>query len=79
MDEESILTITVFIVLFVLVSGRLQRGVLTPPMVFTAFGLLISPYVLNVLNILPGSKCYTRKFLRHVKPEETLFRLNIKR
>jgi NhaP-type Na+/H+ or K+/H+ antiporter len=55
MGEESILTITVFIVLFALVSGRLQRGVLTPPMVFTAFGLLISPYVFNVLSTLPDS------------------------
>ena len=56
MDEESILTITVFIVLFALVSGRLQRGVLTPPMVFTAFGLLISPYVLLFQKILVLSK-----------------------
>jgi NhaP-type Na+/H+ or K+/H+ antiporter len=56
MNEESILTITVFIVLFALVSGRLQRGILTPPMVFTVFGLLISPYVLNMLSSLPDSK-----------------------
>ncbi|NYT47170.1 MAG: sodium:proton antiporter [Candidatus Methanofishera endochildressiae] len=55
MDEESILTITVFIALFALVSGRLQRGILTPPMVFTVFGLLISPYVLNVMSTLPDS------------------------
>ncbi|SMG64144.1 [similarity to] sodium/hydrogen exchanger, partial [methanotrophic bacterial endosymbiont of Bathymodiolus sp.] len=54
-DEESILTITVFIALFALVSGRLQRGILTPPMVFTVFGLLISPYVLNVMSTLPDS------------------------
>ena len=56
MEEQSILTITVFIVLFALVSGRLQRGVLTPPMVFTAFGLLISPYVLDLLSSLPDNK-----------------------
>ena len=56
MDKESILAITVFIVLFALVSRRLQRGILTPPMVFTVFGLLISPHVLNVLSTLPDSK-----------------------
>lgn len=44
MDEKSIVTVTAFIVLFALVSGRLQRGSLTPPIVFTVFGLLMSPH-----------------------------------
>ncbi len=54
-DEESLLIITAFIVLFALVSGRIQRGMLTPPMVFTGFGVLLSPYLLNVVDAFPKS------------------------
>ena len=38
---------------FGLISGRIERTVITPPMVFVAFGLLIGPVGLGVINVDP--------------------------
>ncbi len=56
MNEISIVTITALVVLFALVSGRLQRSPLTPPMVFTVFGLLLSPVLFNLIKTLPDNE-----------------------
>lgn len=41
MDHETLAIIALGILLFGLVSNRLQKGVITPPMAFTALGLLL--------------------------------------
>jgi hypothetical protein len=41
MENEGFVVIAAGVVLFALVSGRLKDSVLTPPLVFTGFGLLI--------------------------------------
>lgn len=56
MNELNSLTISGFIVLFALVSARLQRSPLTPPMVFTVFGVLLSPLLLNWIKTPPANE-----------------------
>ena len=41
----------VFILLYGVVSGKLERTVITAPMVFTAFGVLLSPFVRTRLDV----------------------------
>lgn len=56
MSKISTVTITGLIVLFALVSERLQRSPLTPPMVFTVFGLLLSPIFFNLIKTMPANE-----------------------
>ncbi len=43
MDSAAFIVIALFVLGAGLISGRLERGVITPPMVFVGFGLLIGP------------------------------------
>ena len=45
-----ILIITLGLIGFSLISKRLQRTIITPPMVFVAFGFLLGPTVLHIGN-----------------------------
>lgn len=50
MEALSYAVIAVGILLFGLVSARLERGVITAPMAFAAFGYLLGPDLLNVIE-----------------------------
>ena len=50
MENEGFVVIAAGVVLFALVSGRLRDSVLTPPLVFTCFGLLIGQAVLGIAD-----------------------------
>ena len=54
MDLISISVITGGLLLFSLVSGRLQGTVITPPLVFIVFGILIGGDGLAIANVDPG-------------------------
>lgn len=43
MDSPAFIVIALFVLGAGLISGRLERGVITPPMLFVGFGLLIGP------------------------------------
>ncbi len=51
MDLAPVLLIALFILLVGLFSGRLERTVITLPMVFVTFGLLIGPVGLNLIQL----------------------------
>ncbi len=51
MDTESFLVIAAGLVAFALVSGKLRSTVVTPPMIFSAFGLVIGGAVLGVAEV----------------------------
>ena len=51
MDPTTLVLIAIAIVGYGVVSGRAQRWPVTPPMVFVAFGLLISPAGLGVVDL----------------------------
>ena len=51
MENEGFMVIAAGVVLFSLVSGRLRDTVLTPPLVFTVFGLAIGPHVLGLADL----------------------------
>jgi NhaP-type Na+/H+ or K+/H+ antiporter len=51
MTTETLAAIALFILAFGLISKRIEKSVITPPMVFTAFGLLLSPQLLGLLNV----------------------------
>lgn len=48
---ESVTIISLFTLAFGLISGRIEKSILTPPMIFATFGLLISPFVSQLLNL----------------------------
>ncbi len=50
MDVGAFATVALGVLLFGLVSRRLQRGVVTPPMAFTCLGLLLGATGLVVLE-----------------------------
>ena len=55
--ESQVLAIVALLILgFGLVSGRLQNSVITPPMVFVTFGLLVSPAVLGLVDLDTGNE-----------------------
>ena len=55
--ESQVLAIVALLILgFGLVSGRLQNSVITPPMVFVTFGLLVSPAVLGLVDLDIGNE-----------------------
>ncbi len=49
MEPTNIVVITVFILMFGLISRRIERSLITPPMIFAGFGV-----VLALLNLGPG-------------------------
>lgn len=51
MEPLTFALIAAFILGFGVVSGRLQRTVITPPMVFVAFGLLLSNRLLGLVEL----------------------------
>ena len=44
-------TLALFTLGFGMISGRIEKSILTPPMAFVAFGLGISPFMLQVLDV----------------------------
>lgn len=51
MDTESFLVIAIGLVAFALVSGTLRNTIVTPPMIFSLFGLVIGGAVLGVAEV----------------------------
>ena len=51
MESQVLAIVALLILAFGLVSGRLQNSVITPPMVFVTFGLLVSPAVLGLVDL----------------------------
>ncbi len=51
MDTLSFGVIALFILTFGLVSGRIQKTIISPPMVFVLFGLLVSKRVLGLIEV----------------------------
>ncbi|MBE9170550.1 cation:proton antiporter [Pleurocapsales cyanobacterium LEGE 06147] len=51
MTTETLAAIALFILAFGLISKPIEKSVITPPMVFTIFGLLLSPQLLGLLNV----------------------------
>jgi len=54
MDLLSLAVIAAALLLFSLLSGRLQGSVITAPMVFVGFGFLIGPGGLSIADVDPG-------------------------
>lgn len=53
---EAVTIISLFTLAFGLISGRIEKSILTPPMIFATFGLLISPFVSQLLNLSVDSE-----------------------
>lgn len=51
MDTESFLVIAAGLVAFAMISGKLSNTIITPPMIFAAFGLVISGAVLGIADV----------------------------
>ena len=51
MDSFTVAIVALLILAFGLVSGRLQRSIITPPMVFVTFGILVSQPVLGLVQL----------------------------
>ncbi len=51
MDTSAFAVIALFIVMFGLVSGRVQKTIVSPPMIFVLFGLLLSNRVLGLIEV----------------------------
>ena len=51
MDPEELAIIAAFVVAYSLVSRRFSRSAITGPMVFVAFGLLVSPSALDLVDL----------------------------
>lgn len=51
MESQTFVIIAVLILGFGLVSGRLQKSIITPPMVFVVFGMLMSRHVLGLVEL----------------------------
>ncbi|MDR9402773.1 MAG: hypothetical protein RI580_04975 [Halothece sp. Uz-M2-17] len=56
MTIETFAVIAFFILGFGLISGYLEKTVITPPMVFVTFGLLLSPQGLAMIDLNPDSE-----------------------
>lgn len=56
MERQLFALIAVFILVFGLVSQRLRKTILTPPMVFVAFGLLVGSGMLGPLEVPADSE-----------------------
>jgi NhaP-type Na+/H+ or K+/H+ antiporter len=55
MDTQLLLFISLCILLFALISKRIQTTFITPPMIFVLFGVLLSKSVLGVFELDPES------------------------
>ena len=51
MESQTFVIIAVLILGFGLVSGRFQKSIITPPMVFVVFGMLMSGHVLGLVEL----------------------------
>ena len=51
MDTSTFVLLAAFILAFGLISGRLHKSVITPPMIFVTFGLLVGPVALGVIRL----------------------------
>ncbi len=51
MDTATFALVAAFLLAFGLISGRLAKTVITPPMVFVTFGLLVGPVFLGVIHL----------------------------
>ena len=50
--EATIFAVIALVILgFGLISGRVQKSILTPPMIFVMLGYLISPHLLNLVHL----------------------------
>lgn len=56
MTIETFAIVAFFILGFGLISGYLEKTVITPPMVFVTFGLVLSPQGLGMINLNPESE-----------------------
>ena len=56
MESQVLAIVALLILAFGLVSGRLQNSVITPPMVFVTFGLVVSPAVLGLVDLDIGNE-----------------------
>ena len=56
MESQVLAIVALLILAFGLVSGRLQNSVITPPMVFVTFGLLVSPAVMGLVDLDIGNE-----------------------
>lgn len=51
MTTQAFAVIALFILGFGLISGRIEKSILTPPMTFVIFGLMVSPGVLGLVDL----------------------------
>ena len=51
MDTWTVAAAALFLLIFGLVSGRLEKSIITPPMAFTVFGLMLSPFIFQYTDI----------------------------
>ncbi len=56
MSTETLAIIAFFILGFGLISGYLEKTIITPPMVFVTFGLFLSPQGLEMINLNADSE-----------------------
>jgi hypothetical protein len=66
MDPLALAVVALAVLGFGLISGRMERSIVTPPMVFVIFGLLMSDRVLGLVPLHVGSHVI------HVLAEVTL-------
>ena len=51
MNQEAFAAIAIFILIFGSVSRKLEQSIITPPMAYVVFGLLISPWGLGLIEV----------------------------
>ncbi len=51
MQTITLAVIAAFILVFGMISKRIQKTVITPPMIFVVFGLLLSQQALGLMDI----------------------------
>ena len=50
MNHAALVAIAIFILFFGLISRRLEKSIITPPMAYVLFGLLISSSALGIIR-----------------------------
>ena len=50
MNTEAIVAIAIFVLVFGSISRRLEKSVITPPMAYVVYGLLISSAALGLIQ-----------------------------
>ena len=56
LDTWTVAAAALFLLLFGLMSGRLEKSIITPPMAFTFFGLMLSPFITSYSDLHPRSE-----------------------